>query len=188
MTDLIALVHKDTFNWTTFGYFDAKALNYTDAWEEGTIHMELDYKSSNEGFEGTHGVRLPGSPNATVDLSQLNLMNNTNATWPYNLFQNSINPLPPSTSASARLLEDQASDSDRKLQGGSANNQNPDFFKNLNIPPVWRSVIPMEGLSEIISSVIKLIINALQVFLIFLRPFNDKWRNRWTLWCASSLQ
>lgn len=69
MTDLIALVHKDTFNWTTFGYFDAKALNYTDAWEEGTIHMELDYKSSNEGFEGTYGVRLPGSPNATVDLN-----------------------------------------------------------------------------------------------------------------------
>jgi hypothetical protein len=92
MTDMFALVHKDTFNWTTFGYFDATALNYTDAWEEGTIHTALDFKTSNEGFEGTYGVRLPGSPNATRDLNQLNLLNNTNTTWPYNLFQNSLNP------------------------------------------------------------------------------------------------
>jgi hypothetical protein len=46
----------------------------------------------------------------------------------------------------------------------------------------------MGGLSEILSALIKLIVNALQVFLIFLRPFSEKYRNRWTLWLASSCQ
>lgn len=107
LTDLIALMHRDTFNWTTYGYFDAKVLPYTDGWEDGTIHLELDYKTSNEAFEGTYGIRLPGTPNATSDLSQLNTMNDTSRLWPYNLFQNSLTPTPPpvsSSSASRRLI------------------------------------------------------------------------------------
>ena len=47
---MIALVHKDTLNWTTAGYVEAIAMNYTNLWEKGIIVMALNYLNSSEAF------------------------------------------------------------------------------------------------------------------------------------------
>lgn len=107
------------------------------------------------------GIKIPGAPgaNPTNDLPV--------AATTTNAVQDPGNP--------ARIL-----------QGGVTPNTN--FFKKLNLPPSWKTNLPMETISEVISTIIKFIVNLLQVFMMFIRPFNTRMRNRWTMWFASSLQ
>jgi hypothetical protein len=177
---MIALVHRDTFNWTTFGYMEAKAMNYTDLWEDGVIVMELNYFNSSEAFDGVTGVRVPNSPNASKEAfdptgrntTTSNLPNNNNSTDPNNSNNNTTPDPNPSNEPASRLL--------RIIQStpGVPLGPDPNFFKKLNLPPVWKPSIPLTGISEIFSAVIKLLINLLQIFLIFVRPFQEKLRNR----------
>jgi hypothetical protein len=152
--------HLESTGWTTNSWFEARALNYTDRWEEGVIPVALTYLNSHENFNGILGIRIPGSPGAL----------NSSAT------------------ATIATQFESAGNGVRILQTGTGTNPNTNYFSNLNLPPNWKSSLPMETLSEMFSTVIKFIVNIIQMFLMFVRPFSPKWRNRWTLWFASSMQ
>jgi hypothetical protein len=168
LTDMIVLQHAESANWTTDNFLDVQALNYTDSWEEGVIPMQLTYLTSHEAFNGVYGIRMEGAPGANTE-DTLPVANNTSTAVITN---------GQSTAGQGRLL--------RLLQGTA--NPNTGFFKSLNLPPTWKTNLPIKTMSMVLSTIVKFIVNIIQVFLMFVRPFSTKFRNRWTLWFASSLQ
>lgn len=62
-------------------------------------------------------------------------------------------------------------------------------LKPIYSPPYWKPGPFFNGLMKFITEIVQFIINLLQVFLVFIRPFQEKFRkSRWTMWFSSCCQ
>lgn len=144
---MLVMQHRSSSNWTTSNFLEARALNYTDLWEKGTIPMQLTYLTSHEYFDGYYGIKMVGAPGANTD--------DTLAFTNRLLAENVIDLPPLSNNRFLRILQTTSSS----------------FLSNLNLPPTWRTSLPVETISIVVSSLVKFIVNILQIFLMFIRPF-----------------
>lgn len=167
---MLYLYNPDSVNWTTNTSLDIRALNYTDSWEEGVIPLELTYLTSHEAFDGFYGIKMEGAPGAYNSSS---FQSTQTGTSERDLFLLGIGGSIAGQDRHLRVL---------------ATNPNSSYLKSLNLPPTWKSNGPVRTISMVVSTIVKFIVNILQVFLMFVRPFQTRYRNRWTMWFGSSLQ
>lgn len=204
-TQKFVVRHAKDSSWNVSDFMRFEPMAESMAWEQGILPITVIHLRSMEYFMGSVGVLTHGN--------QANLTNNTNATnstapantttptTPANSTAPASTPVTPaatpkkaatpassssspaSSSGSRRFLVDIFGGGQRALQ------TTPSPTNNVSLPPFWKPSDSIKTFFRVIFDIMKFIINLIQVYLIFIKPFSRLFRlDKWSSWFASSLQ
>lgn len=180
----VVLEHAVDKNWKKEQFLEFYALDYPAMMERGMLPLKVNHLTSTEKLIGRIGIfGITPQSNTTRPLTKP-----LSAGKP-GIVGNSGSGSQTIPGKRRMLFEDKKF---RIIQGAPAvpnsNTSNP-FKKNVTIPPFWKPSELFLGFMRILGDFIKLIINALQIFLVFIRPLSERLRkSRWAMWFASCIQ
>lgn len=175
-SDKFVLTHDRDNTWNVSDFFRFEPMAESISWENGVLPINVVHLRNSENFKGKIGVLTNGNR------GNLTVANNTGNNATNNTGNNTANATANATKL--RLLVPVASlKPERVLQGSF----NP--FKNLSLPPYWKPSDGLKTFFRVIFDFMKFVVNLLQVYLIFIKPFGSILRyDKWSSWFASSLQ
>lgn len=187
--------------WNVSDFMNFEPYPESLAWENGVLPIKVNHIRNNENFKGFFGLLTNGNGINFTFPNNTNLTNGTNSTNPNATNTTTPGTTPPATPAATtppattRLLilgdSNDFSINPRILQGSNTTPPQtpPNPLKNLSMPPFWN---PSDGLKlffRVLFDIMKFVINILQVYLIFIKPFGRVLKyDKWSSWFASSLQ
>lgn len=206
-TNKFVVRHGKDSSWNVSDFMKFEPMEESMAWEEGVLPINVVHLRSMEYFTGTVGVLTNGNlgnlTNNTNGTNSTNPNNPTNATTPATPANtpaptgsapkvaaapvSSASKAPASSSSSSsssgrRFLVNLFGGDERVLQASSPTN-------NLSLPPFWKPSDGIKTFFRVIFDIMKFIVNLMQVYLVFVKPFSRLFRiDKWSSWFASSLQ